>query len=771
MKLTIDNNDGYGARDYTASLDAMALPKVSRKLNQAWQMSAALVSMDASFVPPAPGGRVILQRNDGYKLFTGYLTSGPQRQPLGFGQQGKAWRYLLEAQDDSWLLDRNVLAIRPPFVYRTADDALRTITSDTLPGTLDLSGVQDVGIINQYATNAQRCWSDHATELATMMRAFYSVQDGRLTFQPVGQQSFQISDGDSKFLPEGLKLERPDKLRNDVTVIGELEPKLYVRDYFLGDGLTLGFGLSSSPYDAATTTVFQEDYLGPSLTSTLWSLSDPSHTVWVNAGMLHLNGAATLTYVEQVELAGGMRLQHGQVVFNAASQGTIGGLYNGSVGDGNCIAGFRIVPSGGNSAIQALVNGAAVGAVLTTTPGHVYAFTTQFIANEAHRVRQAYYSSQHGAGNPRGGSPIWAAVRFVLSVHDVDPNNPGTFGAPATVLYDDVLSNTPSFASYAVVDGGGMHCDLSFTRMTQVPAAETRSVRLGQSFRTRLAGALADGGECYVTSTGNLRFYAPYPPDPNEQIVVSYRSSSRSMARVQDTASIAAHHKGADNGQRSCLKRLGLPAGPTSQDCENAALAMLDDSTQSAYAGAYEVISDLLPVSDVTPGMAVQIAAPSFGAQFSALVREVEVSVVGVDEDRSEYSIRFANEAAAPLAFELNSALLSEPLTTVFTPSGPSSSLYLDSLTSAQITNSIATEVTVDAGVQPPSGGGIEVRRSDGGWGPANNGNLVGRYQGRTFTVPRLSRIQDYYLRQYDGSNPARYSRYSALLHLDYPYQ
>lgn len=771
MKLTIDNNDGYGVRDYTAFLDAAALPKVSRKLNRPWQMSAALVSMDANFVAPVAGGRVVLQCNDGSRLFTGYLISGPQRQPLGFGQRGKVWRYVLEAQDDSWLLDRNVLAIRPPFAYRTAGDALRTITNDVLPGVLDTSAVQDIGTVNQYATNAQKSWSNHAGELATMMRACYSVQSGKLAFQPVGQQSFQISDSDTKFLPQALKLEWPDKLRNDVTVMGELEPKLYVRDYFLGDGLTLSFGLSSNPYDAASTTVFQEDYLGPSLTPTLWSLSDPNHSVSVNAGTLHLNGPATLTYVEQIEFASGMRLQHGQALFTGASQGTIGGIYNGSVGDGNCIAGFRVTPSGGNSAIQALVNGSAVGAVITTTPGHVYAFTTQWVANEAHRVRQAYYSSQHGAGNQRGGNSISAVVRVVLTVHDVDPNNPGTFGAPATVLYDNVLSNTPSFATYAVVNGGGLHCDLSFTRMTQLAAAEVRSMRPGQSFRTRLAGALADGGECYVTTGGDLRFYAPYPPDPNEQIVVSYRSSSRSMARVQDTASIAAHHKGTDNGQRSCMKRLGLPAGPTSQDCENAALAMLDDSTQSAYAGSYEVISDLLPNSDVTPGMAVQIAAPSFGAQFSAVVRDVEVSVVGVDEDRSEYSIRFANEAAEPLACELNSGLLAEPLTAVFTVSGPSSSLYLDSLTSAQITSSIATEVTVDAGVQPPSVGGIEVRRSDAGWGPANNGNLIGRYQSRTFSLPRLSRIQDYYLRQYDGSNPAKYSRYSALLHLDYPYE
>ena len=57
-------------------------------------------------------------------------------------------------------------------------------------------------------------------------------------------------------------------------------------------------------------------------------------------------------------------------------------------------------------------------------------------------------------------------------------------------------------------------------------------------------------------------------------------------------------------------------------------------------------------------------------------------------------------------------------------------------------------------GRAPPTGGGIEVRRSDGGWGPTSDGNLVGRYTNRRIGLPRLSRVQEYLLRQYDGSSP-----------------
>jgi len=62
-----------------------------------------------------------------------------------------------------------------------------------------------------------------------------------------------------------------------------------------------------------------------------------------------------------------------------------------------------------------------------------------------------------------------------------------------------------------------------------------------------------------------------------------------------------------------------------------------------------------------------------------------------------------------------------------------------------------------------------EVRWSDAGWGPDNDRNLVGRFANQTFTLARLSQIQDYYLRQYNASSPPLYSRATTALHVDYP--
>ncbi len=769
MNLLIDNNAGLGQQDYTSYLDADHLPHIVRRLNCAATMMASLVASDDNFDPPLSGARVVLQRSDGFALFTGYLATAPEQQYLGYGQL-PAWRYLLQAIDDSCLLDHNALPARTPFAWRTAGNALQTLTNDVLPGGLDLSGVQDVSPVNQFLIVPQKTWTDHAQELTTMTRATYRAHDGKLLFQPIGQQSFTISESDPNFTPNALTLLQPDELRNDITIIGELEPVDYVRDYFLGDGTTLGFYLSETPFSKTTTTVFEEDYLTSPLEPALWSVTDPNGVVSVSAGQLQINGGpATVSFVEQLELAGGLMMQHGQFIFSGASSGTIGGIYDGSPSDPNCIAGFKVSPDGSNSYIQALINGAAAGPVLSTTPGHYYAFATQLFCNEGHRVHQTYLSSTHPAGNGRGGDSIPATLRVVLTVHDVDPGNPATLAAPATVLYDDVLPAPPGFATYALINETSLFARVSFTRLQHIVDAEIRSMIPGDQFRTRLAGALADGGECYISSTGELHFYPPYPPQQNEQIVVAYRTSARAIARVQDLNSIAQHAHGSDNGRRSYVRRLKFPLAPTSIDCENASLCLLDDTVQPAWAGEYNILSDYLPVEDVVPSDAVQVSAPSRGAAFTALVREVELQVVSLAADRSQYVIKFANDAAALLAFKFTNITLPDPLTVIYTTGAPSSSLYIASLTAAQVTNVIATEIAVDAGCAPPPGGGFEVRRSDAGWGPGNCGNLAGRFATETFNLPRLSRVQGYYLRQYDASSPAKYSRYSALLHVDYP--
>jgi hypothetical protein len=94
---------------------------------------------------------------------------------------------------------------------------------------------------------------------------------------------------------------------------------------------------------------------------------------------------------------------------------------------------------------------------------------------------------------------------------------------------------------------------------------------------------------------------------------------------------------------------------------------------------------------------------------------------------------------------------------------------FVADLTQVSVATVTSTTITLDTGIAPLAGGGFEVRRSDFGWGPDNDRNLIGRFSTQSFLVPRVARIQDCYLRQYDASSTRKYARYSAAIHLDYP--
>ncbi len=168
----------------------------------------------------------------------------------------------------------------------------------------------------------------------------------------------------------------------------------------------------------------------------------------------------------------------------------------------------------------------------------------------------------------------------------------------------------------------------------------------------------------------------------------------------------------------------------------------------------------------------MKVNVASRNADFTAIVRGVEIEIRDPRNDRGFYTIEFANEAASPIAMLDEAGGVAVPLqnSAVRLTLSEVGSYYLASLVNAQITQVTSTTVQVDAGWAPTGGMGIEVRTHDFGWGAGNDRNLLGRFSTRTFSLPRLGRSQTYFLRLYDGSaSPVRYSRYSAAVHIDCP--
>jgi hypothetical protein len=778
MKLQIDNLDGAGARDYTADIDASRTPRVVRKLNEASELQFSLISVGGNFIVPVQGGRVMLGRTNGQDVFTGYIVAAAEFEYLGWGERGPTYRYNFVAKSDEVLLDEKRLSTRSPFVARSAGDALRQLTENAIPGAFDTSAVQNLDTLPYYIPDPQLSWSQHAAAIAIEARAFFRTMNGALVFAPVGAAAYSLDEWDSNFSPEGLRLQPASAVRNDVTIVGNVEPQDWVRDYFVGDGLTSRFRLSQTPFNKTNKTIFNEEYVTAILDATRWTEQDPTNSVSVSGGKLQVaggngnDGATVVSFVEKMELAAATVLQHGDVVFNSASNGILGGLYLGAVSTATCIAGFQIAPSGGNSQIQALIDGIAAGAPLTTATGHHYVLTTRYYSQEIYRQQQIFHTAADPAGSGLGGAFLNANVRFVLEVHDVDPANPGSIVAPSTVLYDGVVSGAPAFCTYALVNSPGLHCSIAFTRFVHATDAEVRSALPSQNYRTRLVGPLSSGAECNIYSGATLDFFSQHVPALNEVLEVHYRGVGRAMARVTNPTNIATQQLGIDDGVRGSIRHLSAPAARTSIDCENAALALLSDGANRGWTGAYETWSDFLPgaAQDIFPGDAINLNMPSRSAVFQAVVRDVEINFTDLAGEHSRYKIQFADDAAKTLSFEFDKAKSTAALNVIPIANTAAGSTVLPDLSAAQVTQVASTTADIDAGTSPPSGGGIEVRWSDLGWSPYNDQNLAGRFTTQTFTLPRLAKVQDYFLRQFDASMPPKYSRFSAALHIDYPY-
>lgn len=571
----------------------------------------------------------------------------------------------------------------------------------------------------------------------------------------------------------------PEKLINDVTAIGLEEPQAYVRDYFVGDGFSQRFYLSQTPFQQSRTALIDEEYVGPALDPTVWNVADPTSAISVSAQTLQVQGGAgqdgktTVSFLEQIELGGAIELQHGDVSFSGPSQGVIGGLYAGTIATANCVAGFQITESGQQSNIQAVVNGEATGAAVGTTIGHRYLFTTYIYSREVFRSEQMFHSSVHPAGNGLGGGAILADVRLVLCVQDIDPSNPASSVAPATVLFDDVVENAPGFCTYALVNSMSLQCSIAYTYGGHISTAEVRTALQNSNYTTALVESPAEGGQCAIVSSTTLDFYPQYVPALNTLIVASYRGMGRAVAEVANGAGIAALANGSDNGVRGMVRTVKIPSARTQADCENAALAVLDDAATAAWSGTYKTWSDFLPggAGDLFPGDGVSVNCASRAASFNAIVRKVTIDWADPSDDRGVYTIEFANDFSSPVAIqeEASATAVSISALPVRLATEQVGAYYLANVSDAQITQINSTTVQVDAGAEPGNGGGVEIRMHDFGWGPANDRNLIGRFTTQTFSLTRLARTQNYFLRLYDGSTPPRYSRYSAVLHVDYP--
>jgi hypothetical protein len=769
VKVTIDNLDGKGAVDYSAALCGDGPLKIARVLNAPSICSGMLDVSDAALVVPVRRGRMVVTAASGTVLFTGYLATEPEAVYAGTGLMGRVYRYAFSAVSDEWLLDKQTVPLSGDGLAQSGGQLLTTLTNRVDAGLFTTAGVMSGPSVGVFEPTQTESWSANAGVLASSTYAAYRVLDGAVSLQPAGTVTHALSDGDGTLQVAALKTTQVKELANDVTVSGEMEPSAYVTETFMGDGVTTVFQLSEDPFRPKGTNASQllNDSFNESVIDTqVWQVADPGSHLGLSAAGLTMTGGngfdgqTTVTAIDPVEMGGTLVIEAGNVVLGGASEGVICGLYEGATQNSNCFVGYNVRQSGGSTVVVPFLNGSEVGTVFTLQQGHSYTLRIRLECVEAQRVLQSYYAMVDGVVQQFGGGYVAAPMSVVFDLQDLGVAS----NTPATVLYDGGVTTSTVSCTFVAVNSVQLIGSMGYCRVTQTGSAWVVSTLPSGVRMTRLIGVAGEGVDCKVSVAGKVTFFAGRVPVAGELVTVTYRNQQRAVARLENAASVAAEMAGGVPGTAQWLGKVSKPVARSSMDCESAALAVLSFSASRAAAvsGSYEAVN---PAADVWPGDV--LAVTSGGQAMSVVVRRVEIADGMGRPEILTYRMAFANDWAEGLGLTLSETIAADALLPKTALNAPGN--VLANLQQLQVVSATGTALQVDAGTVPPAGGGFEVRRRDGDFGPGVDQDLVLRSPVRSFSIPREGQIEHYYVRMFDGSTPPLYSRFSSAVFTDLP--
>lgn len=769
MKLTIDNHDGKGAVDYSASIVAQEKFRLERRLNAPSLLTVSLLPAASSLASPERNGRVVLANDAGQVFFTGYVASEPAQVLAGVASIGAVYLTVLSAISDEVLLDRIALLEEYATYGESASTAFEALAGGlgVLPVTTSLTTT--LGEVGQFLVQRGGLWSQTAATLAANAYSAYRVQQGVLSAATVGSSTHSLSESEGSLALAGLSAAQVKMLANDITVCGEVEPSAYVTEYFAGDGVTTVFDLSETPFKPTTAEdrSINDSFAGSVVNPMIWNLSDANYFALTSAGFTSKGGSGAdndtyLRAIGHIELGGSILFETNGVQFGANTVGILNGIYNGYISAATCIAGFQISLSNGASAIAPLVGGSVAGPTFTPVSGHQYTLRLRFYSNENQRISQYYYYQGPSGIDSTGGHILPAAGSLVLEVQDTSD---GVAGA-VTVLYSASFPQFTGLAIYAPLNSIDLACSIGNVTVTHGGPTWVMSTPPGGTPVVRRLGTTAQGADCKIADEGKLTFYAASTPKLDELIAVSYRTRHRAVARVASAASIAAESAGGVPGTSVWAGRVSSPLCRSTLDCYNAAQALVAVATNraAAWSGHYTGWN-MEQTADVWPGDVLVLESASAGLDASVVVRAVQIDFSSAAPELTRYTVQFANEWAEDLAIKTSTTIPED----VWLPTTPQATAPLANLNTLAVSLINGSQINVSAGVSAPSGGGFEVRRRDWAFGPGTDVDLVLRSPVPNFIIPREAVTEQYYVRMYDAATPPNYSPFSAAIFVNLP--
>jgi hypothetical protein len=270
-------------------------------------------------------------------------------------------------------------------------------------------------------------------------------------------------------------------------------------------------------------------------------------------------------------------------------------------------------------------------------------------------------------------------------------------------------------------------------------------------------------------------------PQPGTLLRLAYRASGPAVGRVVDPVSVTAEATAwGDSGHRADVRTDISPVPRTSQECEAAAAAIVQEFAYQHYQGSYAQASLFEFTGEPLPGTILpflNLSAVDFPGIQNEVVTQVESTFVSAKpREVFNHTVSFGGEDV------LNKflATLEDVSYNPTIPNSPSSipaflnianvaTSYAIDVTSVDMTGWDASTWQWQINATPPAGGGFEIRYTNRAWGPNDGSNLIARQAGTTFTTPRTLRGKTVYVRAYDASG--HYSRYAAAGRSNLPLQ
>jgi hypothetical protein len=768
MKITIQG------QDYTAALDAARPLTIERKINEPF-ICQLWLSLPANGSLAAPTRFQPLQviGDDGTIYFTGYIAVTPLPEFAGLGLEGPRYRTAIQAVSDELLLDQVLMPPSAGTAEEGAGAVVATLVAHTGSTSFATGGLSLSTPVSSFSPEPGSNWSKSAGQVANMARAAYRALNGTLTLATVQTTVHPLNETDGSLNLAALAFTASVKraLANDVTVCGENEPVAYVTEYFLGDGVTTEFDLAADPYFPPTSkaTIISEQFNEAQINQTVWSVAGGPGYFTLGAGGLAMNGGngidgqTLLTWLDPIEVGGTLLLEAIGITLSPGSTGILAGFFTGAETAGDCTAGFQVTAATGTGALtlQPIVQGSPAGATLAVNTANQYTLRVRVHCPECERAESLFYSFGDSGLIAEGGNAILAPGRIQMEIEEFVS---GVGSTPIT-LYDGGVANLPGSCMVVAASSINLIGTMRQLNLTNLGSGWVVSTPVSGGPFTRRVGTTAEAAECHLERTGKVVFYTGFTPAVGEQVAVNYRTVGRAVGRAVNTASQAALAEAGSPSVAAWIGSVSSPPARSSADCRNAALAMAQAaaSASALWSGTYKGNRTSF-ASDVWPGDALLLNAPSTSLDQQVVVRTVKVTYSPSYPDLVEYDIAFANDWADDLAIKTSTTVPANtwlPATANLT--------VLANLTSLTVTTLSGATVAVNTGVAPPTGGGFEIRLRDFAFLPGEDPTLVLRGSAENLTFSRVSASDRFYIRMYDGSTPPNYSEFSTALFINLP--